>query len=165
MQGASRRIQTGETPQRPSRFRWPAAALLVLLILTPVGLYAWRYVYNPCEVEAVEKGSVSLETQLNVYDRVYQVAVTAFRTAPDHPVNTLKQIFMDTQETPVPACMKSAKAELLNYMGTVIYAFDAYRDGEDDAAVVDLIRQSNLQYDSFYTELEAVKECAPYCFP
>jgi len=148
-----------------SRFRWLAAALIVLLISVPVGIYGWRYVYNPCEIIDVKEASGILRIQLKTYDQVFQVATTASRTAPDHPVNTLKQILMDTQEVPVPACMRTAKNELINYMGSIILAFDAYRAGQADAKVLDLIKQSDAQYANFRSELRMINECAPFCLP
>jgi hypothetical protein len=141
------------------------AALIIFLISLPVAVFGWRYVYNPCEVNDVQAASGILRIQLKTYDQVFQVAATASRTAPDHPVNTLKQILMDTQEIAVPVCMRTAKNELLNYMGTVILAFDAYRTGEADAHVRDLIKQSDSQYASFRAELRTINECAPFCLP
>ena len=158
-------LETPETIQKTSRFLLPASVLIVLSIVAAAGMYAWYYWYNPCEVDAVKEASTILVTQLKTYDGVYQVATTASRTSPDHPVNTLKQIFMDTQEVVVPACMQTAKNELINYMGTVISAFQAYRAGEADATVLGLINQSNTQYDNFNSELEAVNRCAPFCAP
>ena len=152
-----------EPVQKSSRLRWLAGAMVALLILTAAGAYAVYSLRSSCEVDAVEEASTFLTTQLNFYDRVYQVATTASRTAPDHPVNTLKQIVMDTQEIPVPGCMQTAKNELINYMGTVILAFQAYRAGEGDSKVRDLIRQSEAQYGNFKAELKAVSECAPLC--
>ena len=151
--------------QKASRVRWLVGILIVLIIIMPVSIYAGSYLYNPCEVEAVKEASTFLTAQLNSYDRVYQVAVTATRTAPDHPVNALKQILMDTQQLPVPTCMQTAKKELINYMGTVILAFQAYRAGEADTTVWDLIRQSNVQYTNFKTELNAINKCTPFCIP
>ena len=151
--------------QRPKRILWLASALVVLLLTAAAGIYTWFFVYNSCDVEAVQDASAFLTGQLNTYDQLYQVATTASRTSPDHPVNTLKQIFMDTQQVPVPACMGTTKKELINYMGSVISAFQAYRSGEADAVVVELIKQSNVQYEHFQVELEAVNKCAPYCLP
>jgi hypothetical protein len=151
--------------QKSNRFLWLAAAFSALLISSAAGLYAWIFVYNPCEVEVVKETSTMLVTQLTMYDGVFQVAVTASRTSPDHPVNTLKQIFMDTQEIPVPACMRTTKNKLLNYMGTVINAFQAYRTGEADATVRGWIKQSDVEYTNFQAELKAVNKCAPFCLP
>jgi hypothetical protein len=151
--------------QRSRHALWLAGTLIVVFLAAAVSLYAWFFVYNLCEVEAVQDASAFLAGQLNTYDQVYQVATTASRTAPDHPVNTLKQIFMDTQQVPVPACMRTAKRELISYMGAVISAFDAYRSGEADTAVVRLIRQSDAPYENFHNELDAVNKCAPYCLP
>ena len=150
--------------QKRKWLRWIAGTLIALFLLTPLGVYAWRDLLNPCEVEAVKEASTFLSTQLNTYDGVYQVAVTASRTAPWHPVLVLQQILMDTQELSVPTCMQRAKKELLNYMGTVILAFQAYRAGEADSTVLDLIRQSNKQYANFKSELKAIDKCAPLCF-
>lgn len=158
-------IETEDTVQKSSRFVLPVSLLIVLLIVAAVGTYIWYFVYNPCEVEAVKEASAILVSQLKTYDQVFQVAVTASRTSPDHPVNTLKQIFMDTQETIVPACMQTAKNELINYMGTVISAFQAFRAGEADATIRVLIKQSDAQYANFKAELEAVNKCAPFCLP
>ena len=157
--------KTQDTVQKSSRFRWLASVLIVLLVIAPAGIYSWRYLYNPCEVSAVEEASTFLVNQLNMYDAIYQVATAAPRTALPHPVNLLQQIFMDTQEIGVPACMETAKIELLNYMGTVISGFQAYRAGEADTTIRDLIRQSDAQYANFKAELKAVKKCAPFCAP
>jgi hypothetical protein len=158
-------LETQGTVQKSSRFLLPASALIVLFIVAAVGIYAWYFLYNPCEVNAVKEASAILVTQRKTYDGVFQVATTASRTSPDHPVYTLKQIFMDTQEIAVPACMQTAKHELINYMGTVISAFQAYRAGEADATIRDLIKQSDAQYSNFKAELKAVNKCAPFCIP
>lgn len=158
-------VETRDPVQKSSRFRLPASALIVLLIVAAVGTYTWYFRLNPCEVNAVKEASAILVSQLNFYDRVYQVTTSASPTSLVRPVNTLQQILMDTQEVPVPACMQTAKDELINYMGTVIRAFLAYGARETDAAVWELINQSNAHYANFTAELEAVNKCAPYCLP
>jgi len=150
-----------EHVQKSPRFRWLLAGFLALMIAAAVSGYVLYSLRTSCEVNAVKQASTFLTTQLNLYDRVYQVATTASRTTPDHTVNTLKQIVMDTQEIAVPGCMQTAKGELIHYMGTVILAFEAYRAGEADAAVLDLIRRSEAQYANFKGEFKAVDECAP----
>ena len=161
----STQLQSEGSGQSSSRFRWLATALIVLFLTAAAGAYTRYSLRSSCDVGAVQQASVFLTTQLNMYDRVYQVAISASRTAPDHPVNTLKQIVMDTQELSVPVCVQTAKNELVNYMGTVILAFQAYRAGEADATVEDLIQRSETQYVNFRSEMTAVKECAPYCIP
>jgi hypothetical protein len=96
---------------------------------------------------------------------VYQVATNAFQTTLEAPVLTLQQIIMDTQEVPVPACLQTAKTELIAYMKTVVRALRAYAAQEANATVTDLIAQSNQHYGNFFTELKAVNECAPVCLP
>ncbi|MEO7840776.1 MAG: hypothetical protein ABIU06_15645, partial [Anaerolineales bacterium] len=139
-------LKPQDTVQRSRRFPWLASALSVLLIVAAVGTYTWYTLFRPCEVNAVKETSDFLVRQLKTYDHVYQVAVAASRTSPEHPVNLLKQIFMDTQQIIVPACMQTAKNELINYMGTVISAFEAFRAGEADSSVLGLIKQSDVQY-------------------
>ena len=158
-------LKPHEPLRKSNRFLWLAGTLIVLLIFAAVGMYAWIFVYNPCEVAVVKETSTMLVTQLTTYNGVFQVAATASRTSLDYPVTTLKQIFMDTQEISVPACMKTAKNELLSYMGTVISAFQAYRAGEADATVRGWIRQSDARYTNFQAALKAVNKCAPFCLP
>ena len=158
--------RAGNSTEPPNRAwsRWLAGALIVLLVLALAGVYAWRYLYNPCEVESVQAAAHSLLIQSKMYDQVYQSAVDGDRTSLDYPVTVMQQTFMDTQAVVVPACMQTAKGELLHYMETVIYAFRAFAAGEGDEAVRDLVRQSNGHYHNFTTEMEAVQECAPFCF-
>lgn len=162
--GASTELPHRDHPPRSNHIRWLAGALIVLLVLAPAGVYAWRYLYNPCEVESVQEASHSLLIQSKMYDQVYQSAVDGDRTSLDYPVTVMQQTFMDTQAVVVPVCMQSAKGELLHYMETVIYAFRAFAAGEADEAVRDLVQQSNGHYQNFTTEMEAVKACAPFCF-
>ena len=162
--GTPRKLPHQEPGQTSRRVRWLAGALLGLLILVPAGMYVWRYLYNPCEVEAVRRASDSLVIQSKMYDRVYQSAVDGDRTSLDYPVTVMQQTFMDTQAVVVPACMQMAKGELLSYMETVIYAFRAFRAGEADDTVRNLVQQSNGHYYSFISELEVVQQCAPFCF-
>ena len=149
--------------RKSSRLRWLAGVLIVLSILIPVGMYAWRYLYNPCEVDDVEEASTYLVTQLISYDKLFQVAATATQTSLDRPVLEMQRIHLDTRELAVPACMQTAKNELLNYMGTVIRAFRAWERGEADTTIRDLLRQSDTYYDNFYEQLDIVNECAPFC--
>lgn len=152
-----------EPVQKSSRFLLPASALIVVLIVAAVGIYTWYYLHNTCEVNAVKDASALLVSQRNRYDHAYQFATSASRTSLVRPVLTLQQILMDTKEVVVPACMQTAKTELINYMGIVIRAFLAFGAGEADATIRDLITQSETHYDNFTTELEAVNKCAPFC--
>ena len=154
-----------ETVQNSRRFRWLTGGLILLLMIATAGTYTWYSVFRPCDVNAVRDASDFLTRQLKTYDHVYQVAVAASRTSPEHPVNLMKQIFMDTQQISVPGCMQTAKNELINYMGTVISAFQAFRAGEADATVLGLVKQSDAQYINFNAELKEVSKCAPFCLP
>ena len=158
-------LETPETPRKLRRFLWPASLLIVLLIIAAVGTYAWHYLSNPCEVDTVEQASALLVIQMKSYDKEYQFAATVPRNGLDRPVIVLQQIFLDTKEVVVPACMQTAKNELTSYMGAVIRAFQAYMRVEPDATIRGLLDQSATHFNNFHTELEAVKECAPFCSP
>lgn len=151
--------------QKLGRLRWLTGGLLGLLIIAAASIYAWRYLYNPCEVDDVTEASAFLLSQSRRYDAVYKVTADASRGSVLLPVTVLQQIFLDTRETDVPACMQTAKNELTNYMSTVIRAFKAYAAGEANATVIDLIHQSDAHYANFTAELDVVNKCAPYCFP
>jgi hypothetical protein len=158
-------LETQETVQKLKRFLWLTSLLTTLIIVAVVGVYAWAYLFNPCEEEAVKTASAFLITQLNTYDGQYQFTTTVYRSGLNAPVYKLQQIFADTQAVAVPKCMQTAKNELLNYMRTVIRAFQAFGAGEEDSTIRDLVNQSNTNYDNFNSELEAVNKCAPFCIP
>ena len=153
------------TMQRPRRMLRPASILVALLLLAAGGAYTWFFVFHPCEMNVVEEASVLLFSQLNRYEDVYQVAISASPRSVVLPVSVLQQILMDTQQVAVPSCMQSAKGELLNYMRTIISAFDAYAAQEPDATVRGLVEEAVTHLHNFDSELEAIKECAPYCLP
>ena len=141
------------------------SALLVLLLVLAGGIYTRYSMQRSCEPKAVKDTSALLMSEANMYDRVYQSAINAFPTTLDSPLVTMQQILADTQEVVVPACMQTAKKELLNYMGVVIRALRAFAAREAAATIRGLVATSNTHYDNFITELEAVNKCAPYCFP
>jgi hypothetical protein len=149
--------------QKRNGFLLFASVLTALTSVTVAGAYAWAYLFNPCDVDAVKEASVFLNTQLKTYDSQYQFTTTVYRNGLGPPVYKLQQIFIDTQAVAVPACMQTAKNELLNYMKTVIRAFQAYGAGEEDGTIRDLVNESNTYYDNFNSELEAVNKCAPFC--
>ena len=159
------RPQSQEPLQRSNRFRLWVTIVIVSTILLAAGTYTWYFRVNACEVSAVAETSTFLSTQLKTYDAAFQFATTVYRTGLSRPVNDLQKIYMDTQELDVPACMQTAKKELLNYMGAVISAFQAYMEEEPDPTIRGYLDQSNTYYDHFRRELEAVKECMPYCAP
>lgn len=119
-------LETQDSVQKSGRFLLPASVLIVLLIVAAVGTYAWYFVYRPCEVNTVKEASSLLVNQRNFYDEAYQFATTASRTSLVRPLTLLQQIQMDTQQVLVPACMQTAKNELINYMGAVHQAFLAF---------------------------------------
>jgi hypothetical protein len=159
------RYRSQEPGQKTNRFRLPAAIVIVLMILVGTGLYTWYYRVNACDTSAVKETSTFLSTQLKTYDAAFQFATTVYGTGLSRPVNDLQKIYMDTQEVGVPACLQTAKKELLSYMGTVINAFQAYMAEQPDTTIRGYLNQSNTYYDHFKWELEAVNQCTPYCAP
>ena len=140
-------------------------ALFALFTVAAIGLYAWYGITRPCDVQAVQRASALLVRQRDHYDHSYQFATSASADAIVRPVAELQQILMDTREVVVPACMQTAKAELINYMGSVIRAFIAFGAQDADVVIRELINQSEEHYRNFTFELEAVNKCAPFCLP
>jgi hypothetical protein len=148
---------------KSNRFLSLASALSTLILVVVVGLYAWMYLLNPCDEGAVREATAYLTTQLRAYDDLYQFTTTVYRGGIGPPLYKLQQIYMNTQAVAVPICMQRAKQDLLDYMRTVILAFESFAVGEADTTIRDLVDQSNRQYDKFRSELRAVNECAPFC--
>lgn len=149
--------------KRSRRFLSTAILSSILLIGAVVGVYTWYTVVRPCDINAVDAAAIILLRQRDRYDHTYQFATSAASDAIVRPVGDLQQILMDTQDVPVPLCMQTAKDELIDYMGTVIHAFQAFGAQETESTVRELINQSETHYDNFAAEVEAVRECAPFC--
>ena len=66
-------------------------------------------------------------------------------------------ILADIQEIDVSDCMERAKKSLIQYLGNVILAFQAFKAGEPDAVVKDFLGTSCEQIRVFLIELDAVK--------
>lgn len=148
----------------PNRIRF-ARVLVVLLLFGAAASYAWFYLRSTCDPADVRDASAFLLSQRYRFDHAYQFAVTASRPSIDRPVATLQLIHLGTGEADVPGCMQTSKKELLEYMGTVIRAFQAFGAGESDAAIRGLLDESETHYDNFERELDAVNKCAPLCLP
>ena len=147
-----------------SLFLW-MGAVAVLLGIAMFGGFTWYSANSPCEVGDVEYASAVLLTQMRRYDDVYASAANGTRTSIDYPVTVMQQILVDTQEVEVPTCMQEAKGELIGYMGDAIRAFKAFQSEESDTNIQDLLNSSYAHVRAFRIELEAIKECAPYCKP
>ena len=150
---------------KTKRFLFSVSILVGILIVGSIGIYIWYFRMNACDVNRVERASTTLISQLNWYDSAYQFAATASQSALTRPVQVLQEIAMDTEQLTVPACMHTAKNELVTYMNTVVRAFQAYMRAETNATVRSILDESTIHFNNFTTELEAVKECAPYCAP
>jgi hypothetical protein len=147
----------------PVRSQWLKGATITLVVATALGAYVWFYLRGACDVDDVQEASAILVSQVNRYDDVYQVATDATQDSALIPVTVLQQIQMDTQQVAVPACMQTAKSELVSYMETVIRAFSAYSAKETDTMVRELIAESETHYENYLTEMKAVNKCAPLC--
>jgi hypothetical protein len=164
MAGTDPTVAGNVSVQKPASFSGLKRGIIMLVItLAAVGTYAWFYLRNSCKVDAVQEASVILVSQVRRYDDVYQVATDAPPDAVVIPVTVLQQILMDTQQVAVPACMRTAKSELVSYMGAVIRAFLAYSAEETNAVIRELITESETHYEKYRTEMEAINKCAPLC--
>ncbi|HEX6035578.1 MAG TPA: hypothetical protein VFY83_14140 [Anaerolineales bacterium] len=143
--------------------RFLLLAGLFTALIAGVSIYIWVEPFKPCEVQDVQQASAFLTSQLRAFDDLYQFTTTVYREGIDSPLYKLQQIYMNTKAVTVPNCMQNAKQELLDYMRTVIRAFQAFAAGQADATIRDFVNQSNKQYDNFKAELNAVNECAPWC--
>lgn len=150
----------------PTWLRWLLITLGLATLVITAGSYAWRFIINPCEAAEVADLSTILKTQLGMYDRVYQVATTSLSGDLDPPLLVMQTVQMDTQQIEVPACMETAKQELVSYMDTVIQAFRLWEQaGGSTPQFQSLIQQSDTHYGNFRAELENLAACAPYCLP
>ena len=156
---------TQTAAQRSSRFSLWAGALAFLLIVAAGGTYVWYAIPRSCEVEAVQETSAILVSQMKRYDDVYIPATAGTRTSLEYPLAVMQQILVDTDQLEVPACMRTAKDELVNYMAVVIRAFEAFKAGEPGATIQGLLDDSYAHVRAFRLELDAVNECAPFCLP
>ena len=144
---------------------WFTTVVVALLIVGAAGTYLWYSYFRPCNVDAIEEATTILGSQLDRYEDVYQVAISASPDSVVLPVSVLKQTVMDTQQVYVPGCLESAKHELLEYMKIVIKAFDAYAARESDSTVRGLVNEAVTHLNQFDAELKTVNECAPFCWP
>lgn len=151
------------TVKKSSRFLLRMGALIVLFMGAVV--YARYFLPGLCDATAVEEASAMLVIQMKRYDDVYASATNGTRTSIEYPVAVLQQILMDTKQVAVPACMRTAKNELIGYMGVVIRAFESYRAGESDGTVKDLVDRSYMHLGTFLAEVKTIEQCAPYCLP
>jgi hypothetical protein len=141
-----------------------AVVVLIVLIIAVAGVnYTLSSLRASCDVQAVAAASGLLRNQLDRFDHSYQFATSASQDSLVHPVNTLQQILMDTQQIPVPACLLTAREELVGYMAGVVRAFQAYGAQEPEPTIRELIERSDAHYGQFFSELEAVNVCAPLC--
>lgn len=149
--------------QTSSRLPVAASAIILLLSVVAMGSYTWYALRLSCDIRAVERASAFLIRQRDSFDHSYQFATSASRDAIVRPVAELQQILMDTMAYPVPACLRTAKNELVQFMGAVVHAFLAYGAQESDATIREWLEKANEHYLNFPPELEAINECAPLC--
>ena len=152
----------------PGKWGAPRLAVVVFLVLvvTVGGLYGWHAYTRPCEIGAVQEASALLVSQMKMYDNVYVSAAAApSRGSTIYPVSVMQKILADTQQVEVPACMGTAKTELIGYMGDAIRAFHAFEAQEGNTAIKGWLDSSYAHVRVFIQELDDVKACAPYCWP
>jgi len=148
------------------RFLWWGSAVVLMAAFAIGGSYTWYSFARPCEMDAVQDASIFLVTQMKRFDDVYVSATdNPSQTAIIYPVAVLQQILVDTQQVAVPACMRTAKNELINYMQSVVRAFEAYSANKPDTTIKGFLDDSYAHIRNFRVELDAVNKCAPICWP
>jgi hypothetical protein len=139
--------------------------VIVLFAFALAGVTSWYISINPCEADDVEQATALLIIQMRQYDNVYASAANGTRTSVEYPVTVMQQILVDTQGIEVPACMRTAKIELISYMRDAIHAFRAFQSEEPDIRIQGFLDSSYAHVRTFRIELDALKECVPYCMP
>jgi len=150
-------------PEKRGRFLLLAGAVLGVMIVGALGVYAWYAVYGPCTRGAVNTASKALFEQVGAFEQAYQAASSANAVGLMGPMTSMQQILWDTREVEVPACMQPARNELITSMESAIRAFLATMNGETEATIQGLIQDSQTHLENFAAELESVNKCAPFC--
>lgn len=150
-------------PEKPGRFLLVAGAVLGVMVVAALGVYAWYAVYGPCTRGTVDTASTALFEQVAAFEEAYRSAAAATPVALMGPVTSMQQILWDTREVTVPGCMQEARLELVTSMESAIRAFLAVMTGESMETVEALLQDSQTHLANFTTELESVHTCAPFC--
>lgn len=155
--------EEGPVPEKPRRFLLVAGAVLGVMVVAALGVYAWYAVYGPCTRGTVDSASTALFEQVAAFEEAYRSAASATPAGLMGPVTSMQQILWDTREVTVPGCMQEARLELVTSMESAIRAFLAVMTGESGETVEGLLQDSQTHLDNFTTELESVHTCAPFC--
>lgn len=150
-------------PEKRGRILIIGGAVLGIMVVAALGVYAWYAVYGPCTRETVNTASTALFEQVAAFEAAYQAAASATPIGLMGPVTSMQQVLWDTRELSVPACMQFARNELIIAMESAIRAFLAVMNGESRETVEGLLQDSQKHLDIFATELESVNKCAPFC--
>ena len=150
-------------PEKRGRIFIIAGAVLGIMVVAALGVYAWYAVYGPCTRATVNTASTALFEQVAAFEAAYQAAASATPIGLMGPVTSMQQVLWDTREVTVPACMQFARNELIISMESAIRAFLAVMNGESRETVEGLLQDSQAHLDLFATELESVNKCAPFC--
>jgi hypothetical protein len=144
-------------------FPWVISLIILLCVAATAGGFGWYYFDGPCGVSKVKEGTTALVDQRNIYGGAYQVAASTSLISLSGPVGELQKIQRDTEKIVVPACMESAKNELILAMDKAADAFRAFMAEKLDKEVSRHVKLSTTHLRKFTAELEAVNKCAPFC--
>jgi hypothetical protein len=100
-------------PEKPGRFLLAAGAVLGIMVVAALGVYAWYAVYGPCTRGTVDTASTALFEQVAAFEQAYRSAASTTPIGLIGPVTTMQQVVWDTREVEVPACMQIARNELI----------------------------------------------------
>ena len=156
-------LEAEPLPEKQGRFWIVAGAVLGVMVVAALGVFAWYAVYGPCTRGNVNTVSKALFEQVAAFEQAYQAAASASPVQLMGPLTSMQQILWDTREVVVPACMQLARNELITSMESAIRAFLAVMNGETEETVQELIQDSRTHLENFATEMESVNKCAPFC--
>jgi len=148
---------------RPKRFLIVAGAVLAILVVAAISVYAWYAVYGPCSKSKVKTASDLLFNQVQAFDAAYQLAASLPPIELIRPMTQMEQTLVATQAVIVPACMQAAKNELTTSMDSALRAFLAIMNLEPEKRIKNLLQDSKTHLENFTNELESVNKCTPFC--
>lgn len=156
-------LEAQPPPEKLRRFWMVAAVVVAIMVVGAVSVYTWFGLYGPCGRGTVGRASEALFDQVKAFDEAYQSAASAAPNGLMGPVTQMQQALWDTREVSVPACMQVAQMELVTSMESAIRAVVAGMEGKSEETIQGLLEDSKTHLETFTTELEAVKKCAPFC--
>jgi hypothetical protein len=154
-------IPYGADWEPPIRLGFLLSLLAVLVVAGGAALY-W-YGYGPCGVETVKRSAAELEAAAAAWGDADAIASRTARIALATPVAELQKIKRTTELLVAPKCLMKAKLALITSMEASINAYLGFMADSNDTSVQLELLTTKIQFLSFHTALDGVRECAPMC--